>query len=65
MPEAQVTEVVAESAQSFEDAIRTAMAQARARLTNVCGAWVRRQRRVVSGGLVAYQVAVQVAFMPV
>jgi flavin-binding protein dodecin len=60
----RVVEVVAESPAGFEEAIRSGMAQARARLGRVHGAWVRRQQVVVSGGVPAYQVALQIACEP-
>ncbi|WP_227815657.1 dodecin family protein [Nitrogeniibacter aestuarii] len=58
----QVTEFTAESSTSFDEAIRFGMAQARANLSNIHGAWVRQQRKVVCGGLPAYRVSLKVAF---
>lgn len=60
----RVAELVADSPQGFEEAIRHGMAQAHARLGNIHGAWVRRQRVVEAGGLRAYRVVLKVAFRP-
>ncbi len=59
----RVTQVIAESETSFEDAICCGIARAKARLANVQGAWVQqcrahddaRRRR-------AYRVAMKVAY---
>lgn len=58
----QVAEFTVESSTSFDEAIRFGMAQAHARLSNVHGAWVRQQQKVVCGGLPAYRVCLKVAF---
>jgi flavin-binding protein dodecin len=62
MYETRVTEVVGESSAGFEEAIRRGMAQARSRISNIHGAWVRQQRLVLSGGESVYRVAIKVAY---
>jgi len=62
MYETRVTEVIAESPTGFAEAIQRGMAQARARIGNIDGAWVRQQRMVLSGGAPAYRVAIKVAY---
>lgn len=59
----RVTEIVAESGTSFEDAIRSGIARANARLANVQGAWVQHRRALLDADdRRAYRVAMKVAY---
>ena len=59
----RVTEIVAESGTSFEDAIRCGIARANARLTNVQGAWVQHRRALLDAHhRRAFRVAMKVAY---
>ena len=61
---ARVTEISAQSAKSFEDAIRTGIARASKTLRNVTSAWVKEQRLDVKAGKVTgYQVNLLVTFV--
>ncbi len=61
---ARVTEITARSDTSFEDAIRLGIDRASATVRNITGAWVKEQKVEVSdGGIVAWQVDLQVTFV--
>ncbi len=61
---ARVTEVIASSPKSFEDAIEDAIGRADKTLRNVSAAWVKDQSVVVDGGKVtAYRVTLKVTFV--
>ncbi len=61
---ARVTEVIASSPKSFEDAIENAIERADKTLRNVSAAWVKDQRVVVdSGKVTAYRVTLKVTFV--
>lgn len=61
---ARVTEVIASSPKSFEDAIENAIERADKTLRNVSAAWVKDQSVVVDGGKVtAYRVTLKVTFV--
>lgn len=47
MAVAKVTEIIASSEKSFEDAVRIGIARANKTLKNVRGAWVKEQKVVV------------------
>ena len=48
MQVARVTEVIAASEKSFDDAVKVGIARACKKLKNVSGAWVKDQKVVVS-----------------
>lgn len=61
---ARITHISARSDQSFDDAVRSAVARASATLRNVTGAWVKDQKVVVEGGeVVEWQVLLEVTFV--
>lgn len=64
MSVAKVTEIIAASNKSFEDAIVQGIARANKTLDNVKGAWVKEQKVDVEGGkIVEYRVAMLVTFV--
>ena len=64
MAEARVTEIIAGSKKSFEDAIEQGIARASKTLKNIEGAWVQDQKVVVEKGkVVEYRVAMKVTFI--
>lgn len=64
MSVARVTEVIASSKKSFEDAVDTGIERACKTLKNVSGAWVQDQKVVVEDGKVTeYRVALKVTFV--
>ena len=64
MSVARVTEIIASSSKSFEDAIRVGVKRANKTLTNVKGAWVESQKIVVEKGkIVEYRVILKVTFV--
>jgi hypothetical protein len=63
-PVARITEISAESNQSFEDAIRTGVERANKTLRNVKGAWIKEQQITVDGGSIsAFRVNMLVTFV--
>mgnify|MGYP003579036869 CR=1 FL=1 len=61
---ARVTEVIASSSISFDDAVKQAVARADKTLKNVEGAWVQEQKVVVKGGqIVEYRVNLKITFV--
>jgi len=61
---AKVTEIIASSSKSFEDAIREGISRANKTLKNVQGAWVSEQKVVVDKGKIAeYRVTMRVTFV--
>lgn len=61
---ARVTEISAQSDESFDDAINQAIARATDTLRNVKSAWVKEQSvHVEDGGIARYQVNLQVTFV--
>ena len=50
MSVARISEISAESTQSFEDAIRTGINRANQTLRNVKGAWIKEQQITVDNG---------------
>ncbi len=64
MAVARVTEIIAGSKKSFEDAIEQGIARASKTLKNIEGAWVQDQKLVVQKGkIVEYRVAMKVTFI--
>lgn len=64
MSVARVTEIVAASPTSFDDAVRVGVARASKTLDNVKGAWVQDQEIIVDDGSVKeYRVHLKVTFI--
>jgi flavin-binding protein dodecin len=61
---AKVTEIIASSKKSFEDAMERGIARASKTLKGVQGAWVENMKVVVSNGkIVEYRVNMRVTFI--
>jgi flavin-binding protein dodecin len=61
---AKVTEIIASSNSSFEDALQKGIERANKTLKNVKGAWVKGHKVVVDGGkIVEYRVTLKVSFV--
>ena len=61
---ARVTEIIASSTKSFDDAIEKGINRASKTLTNVEGAWVKQQKVVVKNGKIReYRVDLKVTFI--
>ncbi|MGB0514444.1 MAG: dodecin family protein [Wenzhouxiangellaceae bacterium] len=62
---ARVTEIIAASSKSFEDAIQKGIARASQTLKNVQGAWVEGQKVEcdAQGGIREYRVTLKVTFV--
>lgn len=64
MSVARVTEIVASSDKSFDDAIRVGIERANKTLENIKGAWVKDQKLVVENGEIKeYRVTMKVTFV--
>lgn len=64
MSVARVTEIIASSAKSFDDAVENGVDRASKTLKNVQSAWVQDQNVVVKDGkIVEYRVALKVTFI--
>lgn len=64
MSVAKVTEIIASSDKSFDDAIANGVKRADKTLKNVKGAWVKEQKLIVdSGKITEYRVAMKVSFV--
>jgi flavin-binding protein dodecin len=64
MSVAKVTEITANSSQSFEDAIVQGIARADKTLKNIRSAWIKDQQVTVDNGKVTeYRVAMKVTFV--
>jgi len=64
MAVAKVTEIIASSGKSFEDAVDKGIKRANKTLKNVKGAWVEGQKVVVEKGKIAeYRVNLRVTFV--
>ena len=64
MSVARVTEIVAGSPTSFDDAVKVGVARAAKTLDNVRGAWVQDQELVLDGGSIKeYRVHLKVTFI--
>ena len=64
MSVARVTEIIASSEKSFEDAVEVGVDRATKTLKNVKGAWVKSQKVVVDDDkIVEYRVNLEVTFV--
>lgn len=64
MSVAKVTEIIASSPDSFEDAIQQGIKRADKTLDNVRGAWIKDQKIVVEKGKITeYRVIMRVSFI--
>lgn len=64
MAVARITEIIASSDKSFEDAINQGVERACSTLQNVKGAWVQDQKVIINEGkIVEYRVALKVTFI--
>jgi dodecin len=64
MSVARVTEITADSAKSFEEAVQIGIQRANKRLKNVKGAWLRGQKVIVENGKITqYRVNMKVTFV--
>lgn len=64
MAVARVTEIIASSKESFEDAVEIGVARASKTLKNVEGAWVKDQKVSVENGKISeYRVVLKVTFI--
>ncbi len=64
MSVAKVTEIIASSSKSFDDAISNGVKRADKTLKNVKGAWVKEQKLIVEDGkIIEYRVAMKVSFV--
>ncbi|MEM9234944.1 MAG: dodecin family protein [Pseudomonadota bacterium] len=64
MSVARVTEIIASSEESFEDAVKKGIKRANKTLKNVQGAWVKDQKVTVKKGKIAeYRVGLMVTFI--
>lgn len=64
MQVARVTEIIASSEKSFDDAVKVGIARACKRLKNVSGAWVQDQKLVIQKNkIVEYRVNLKVTFV--
>jgi hypothetical protein len=64
MSVARVTEIIASSPKSFEDAVRVGVERANKTLKNVKGAWVDGQKVVIENGkIVEFRVVLKVTFI--
>jgi flavin-binding protein dodecin len=64
MAVAKVTEIIASSPESFEDAVRKGIARADKTLKNIRGAWISEQKvEVDKGKIKEYRVAMRVSFV--
>ena len=59
-----MSDIIASSPKSFEDAIATGIARANKTLKNIRGAWIAEQKiDVEKGKVVAYRVTMRVTFV--
>ncbi len=64
MSVAKVTEIIAGSPESFEEAVRNGINRASKTLKNVQGAWVKEQQVVINDGqVVEFRVTMKVTFI--
>lgn len=64
MSVARVTEIIAGSKKSFEDAVQEGVKRACETLKNVEGAWVQDQKAIIKDGkIVEYRVNLKVTFV--
>ena len=61
---ARVTEIIASSTKSFDDAVKTGVDRACKTLDNVQGAWVKDQKIVIKKGKITeYRVGLMITFV--
>jgi flavin-binding protein dodecin len=59
-----VTEIIAASPKSFDDALQVGVARANKTLQNVKSAWIEDEKVVIEGGKITeYRVALKVTFV--
>jgi flavin-binding protein dodecin len=64
MSVARVTEIIASSDKSFDDALKQGIARATKTLKNVTGAWIGSQKVLIAKGKIAeYRVDLKVTFV--
>lgn len=64
MSVAKVTEIIASSNKSFDDAVKNGISRADKTLKNISSAWVKDQKVIVEDGKVAeYRVVMKVTFV--
>ena len=65
MSVAKVTEIIASSPKSFDDAMKTGVARAHKTLTNLKSAWVKNQQIMLDneGQISEYRVTMKVTFL--
>jgi hypothetical protein len=64
MSVARVTEIIAASPKSFDDALQVGVARANKTLQNVKSAWIEDEKVVIEGGkIIEYRVALKVTFV--
>jgi flavin-binding protein dodecin len=64
MTVAKVTEVIASSKKSFDDAISKGVKRANKTLKNVTGAWIQDQKVVIEDGeITEYRVTMKITFV--
>jgi flavin-binding protein dodecin len=64
MAVARVTEIIASSKKSFEDAVQMGIKRANQTLENVKGAWIQDQKlKIEDGKIVEYRVNMKVTFV--
>ena len=64
MSVAKVSEIIASSPKSFEDAVTNGIERANKTLKNVRGAWIAHQKvKVQNGKVVEYRVTMRVTFV--
>ncbi len=64
MSVARVTEIIASSTKSFEDAVKSGIKRANETLDNIEGAWVKDQKVVCDDGkIVEFRVVLKVTFI--
>ena len=64
MSVAKVTEIIAESPESFDDAVKNGIERASATLENIRNAWIADQKvKVENGKITEYRVTMRVTFV--
>ncbi len=64
MSVAKVTEIIASSSKSFDDAVSEGVARADKTLKNIKSVWIKDQKAIVDGGKIKeYRVTMKVSFV--
>jgi len=64
MAVARVTEIIASSSKSFDDAVRIGIERANQTLENVKGAWIQDHKlKIEAGKIVEYRINMKVTFV--